>query len=600
MGAYPMTAAARLPRWTPHRRNILLTYLFFAYFSIVFQGILYAGGITGIVGLKYSLIYSLLWLLVPLWLPSLTRAWMWGVGFILWACSLVKLGYLSIYGQELSQSVFFTIFETNLMEGTEFFEMYFRWWMIPLLILYTLPPLWILKHVKPMPPSRRAKRWITALVAVSFMEPILVHANLHNEGAAGILDPGTRKIVSRISAVTPWQLVVGYSQYRTQLHNVEKLLASVGGRDEVLARVSLADRERRQTYVLVIGESTDRQRMGLYGYYRDTTPELSRMRDELFVFDDVITPRPFTIEALWQALTLADQQRIDWLYDKPNIITLMKSVGFRVTWITNQQTATERNTLLTALSKLADEQVYLNNQRRQSARQLDSVVLDPFRKALDAPAEKKFIIVHLLGTHSKYQYRYPEDYARFDGSDDTPVNLTAYQAGIYNSYDNAILYHDHVLASIIDAYKATDPYGVLMYFSDHGEEVYDFRDFQGRNEADPSTYMYTVPFIIAPSRRWAEARGVGDWDAYEGRPYSTESVIHTWCDLAALRFEMCDAGKSLVSPRFAYGPRLIGDPYKPSSLRDYNEVLGPGASGRKLLSQGEPRGSGPPPASTLN
>ncbi|XNM71288.1 sulfatase-like hydrolase/transferase [Escherichia coli] len=39
----------------------------------------------------------------------------------------------------------------------------------------------------------------------------------------------------------------------------------------------------------------------------------------------------------------------------------------------------------------------------------------------------------------------------------------------YNSYDNANLYNDYVVSTLIKDYKATDPNGFLLYFSDHGE-----------------------------------------------------------------------------------------------------------------------------------
>ncbi|ETJ37395.1 Phosphoethanolamine transferase CptA, partial [human gut metagenome] len=90
------------------------------------------------------------------------------------------------------------------------------------------------------------------------------------------------------------------------------------------------------------------------------------------------------------------------------------------------------------------------------------------------PAPKKLIIVHLLGTHIKYKYRYPENQGKFDGNTDhVPPGLSAEELESYNDYDNANLYNDHVVASLIKDFKAADPNGFLVYFSDHGEEVYD-------------------------------------------------------------------------------------------------------------------------------
>lgn len=65
---------------------------------------------------------------------------------------------------------------------------------------------------------------------------------------------------------------------------------------------------RRKTLVLVIGESTTRQHMSLYGYTRPTTPKLEALRGQLTVFNEVFASRPYTIEALQQILTFADQE----------------------------------------------------------------------------------------------------------------------------------------------------------------------------------------------------------------------------------------------------------------------------------------------------
>jgi heptose-I-phosphate ethanolaminephosphotransferase len=161
------------------------------------------------------------------------------------------------------------------------------------------------------------------------------------------------------------------------------------------------------TLVLVIGESTNRQRMSLYGYPRETTPELDKLKDQLAVFDNVITPRPYTIEALQQVLTFADEEHPDLYLSTPSLVSMMKQAGYKTFWITNQQTMTKRNTMLTTFSEQADEQVYLNNNRNQNAAQYDGDVIEPFNKALADAAPRKLIVVHLLGTHMSYQYRYP-------------------------------------------------------------------------------------------------------------------------------------------------------------------------------------------------
>lgn len=126
-----------------------------------------------------------------------------------------------------------------------------------------------------------------------------------------------------------------------------------------------------RTLVLVIGESTQRGRMSLYGYPRETTPELDALHKTdpgLTVFNNVVTSRPYTIEILQQALTFADEKNPDWYLTKPSLMNMMKQAGYKTFWITNQQTMTARNTMLTVFSKQTDKQFYMNQQRTQSAR----------------------------------------------------------------------------------------------------------------------------------------------------------------------------------------------------------------------------------------
>lgn len=117
-------------------------------------------------------------------------------------------------------------------------------------------------------------------------------------------------------------------------------------------------RDTPRTLVLVIGESTTSSRMSLYGYGRQTTPRLDALRKSdpnLVVFNDVVTSRPYTIEILQQALTFADEQQPDLYLSKPSLMNMMKQAGYKTFWITNQQTMTKRNTLLTVFSQQTDE-----------------------------------------------------------------------------------------------------------------------------------------------------------------------------------------------------------------------------------------------------
>ncbi|MCV5768005.1 phosphoethanolamine transferase CptA, partial [Escherichia coli] len=84
--------------------------------------------------------------------------------------------------------------------------------------------------------------------------------------------------------------------------------------------------------------------------------------------------------------TFADEMNPELYLTQPSLMNIMKQAGYKIFWITNQQTITARNTMLTLFSQQADKQYYMNQQRTQSAREYDTNVLQPFREVLDNPA----------------------------------------------------------------------------------------------------------------------------------------------------------------------------------------------------------------------
>jgi hypothetical protein len=121
--------------------------------------------------------------------------------------------------------------------------------------------------------------------------------------------------------------------------------------------------------------------------------------------------------------------------------------------------------------------------------------------------------------------------------------------------------------------------GYLVYFADHGEEVYDYphRLFAGRDEAAPTPAMYSVPFLVWRSESWKRNNHIHISYDTTRRIYSLSDFLHTWVDLAGIRFSEFDPGKSIISPRYKPGPVLIGDPAKPETLADVRHKFFPAA-----------------------
>lgn len=571
-------------------RGLGRAYLFFWYFSGIHHLLLQLADNTSFSAFRLAAVASLLWLIPLLLVPQKTRQIAAGIGLVLWAFSLVSLGYFCIYGQEFSQSVIYIMFESNPAEAGEYAAQYFVWWMLPAALLYSAGGWLLWRRLRPlaMPPGKA--RLLCALIAVAlFVYPQHKQLRVLRFSTAAAAET----IQKRMEPAVPWQMVVGYAQYQEQLSNMQALLEQNRQLPPVDRLVDANDGQPT-TLVLVIGESTNRQHMSLYGYARETTPKLGALRDRLTVFNRVVGPRPYTIEVLQQVLTFADQEHPDLYLTQPSLMNIMKQAGYKTFWITNQQTMTKRNTMLTNFSQQTDEQFYLNNSRSQNSRSYDDSVLAPFRKVLADPAEKKFVVVHLLGTHMKYEYRYPPEATAFDDRAGLADWVTDEQAPVINQYDNAVRFNDGVVAGLIENFSAAQPNGLLVYFSDHGEDVFDSAGHAmlGRNEGRPTLPMYAVPFLLWESESWRQSHP-HDYAAFVDRPYQTSHFIHTWADLIGMRFAGFDATKSLVSPEFTERPLLVGNPAAPKGLTDLRRMIAaPGTTADAARPAGPPAESG--------
>lgn len=554
--------------------SLFLIILFFTYFSSALQLYISLSGHSNFIGLRDSIIYSLIWLIPVLFFPNHTRKIAAIYGIIVGGLSLISLAYFVIYRQEFSQSVFFIMAESNFNESNEYIQQYLSFKLIAVLVVYILVALFLWKQVKPVYVQNKTKWMVSLLIAIYALMPLAISVMVKKTS----FEKAGAHLLSRMETTVPWQLMSSYIAYRSQLSNMENILNNLQSLPS-LENLTDSNGETPRTLVLIIGESTTRTRMGIYGYNRNTTAMIEQFKKEnpnLLVFNDVVSSRPYTIEILEQALTFADERHPDLYLTQPSLIHLMKQAGYKTFWITNQQTMTKRNTMLTMFSKQTDKQYYMNNDRNQSARQYDDAVIQPFKEVLTDPAKKKFIVIHLLGTHMKYEFRYPKssEYNVFQDKTGIPFNIDDDNAKVYNSYDNAISYNDYVITTLFNTFKQSHDNGFMLYFSDHGEEVYQTPpyDVLGRNEKAPTKPMYTIPFILWQSPSWLKTHP-NDYQAYVDRKFSSQDLIHTWSDLAGLSYNLYQPEKSLVNPNFKPSIRWIGDPYDKKGLVDFDKLV---------------------------
>ncbi len=319
-------------------------------------------------------------------------------------------------------------------------------------------------------------------------------------------------------------------------------------------QVSKAKTSDPKIHVLILGESTTRNHMSLYGYYRNTTPKLNEIKDEIIVFKNGISPHTHTITSLAKMLTLASYEQPDKMYDG-NIMQLYNKAGFETYWVSNQKPLGFHETTATAIASLASKTHFVNTSG-YGIKSLDEKVLSPLQEIINDDKKSKFIVIHLMGTHVKYEHQYPDNFNLFKSRPETLFESEESFSQI-NHYDNAVAYNDYIIRTIIDKIRATNTESYVLYTSDHGEEVYETKNFAGHQESNGTAPMYHVPFILWRSEKFKLNNS--NLKFTDSLKFSTENLIYSLSDLSNINFKEFENDKSIFNQHFKERPRYISD-----------------------------------------
>lgn len=237
----------------------------------------------------------------------------------------------------------------------------------------------------------------------------------------------------------------------------------------VLAQKQAA--ENAPSIVFVIGESLNKSHMGVYGYERDTTPNLSRLaaQGKMVALNNALAIGPRTLCSVPYMMT--GLQGIDphgVIYGVPTIFNYGKSAGYRTGLITAQDFQW-RNV----------DQIFvdqdLDHYQQGTAFSADVSVsigaddMDVFERGIkpfiDNAAkdnEPYLLVAQMSGSHTPFADQVPQAFKKF---------LPEENPDSVNAYDNTVLYTDHYLNSIVELARKHNPNSWVFYSSDHGENI---------------------------------------------------------------------------------------------------------------------------------
>ncbi|MBP2630090.1 MAG: putative rane-associated, metal-dependent hydrolase [Firmicutes bacterium] len=312
------------------------------------------------------------------------------------------------------------------------------------------------------------------------------------------------------------------------------------------------NKSKVKNVVFILGESTNRNHMGLYGYPLKNTPNLQKMQDEnnLYTFRDVISPHSTTIAVLSKLLTFCHlESDKDW-YEYNNIVDVMNAAGYKTFWLSNQESSGVWGNVAQIFAQHSTKHEFTRiRDSREDYGVVDGELFPLIDRALQERADKNFFVIHLMGEHGLYYNRFPYAFSKFN-KDDIPLNVDDDKKTIVAQYDNAIYYNDYIVSSIIDKFK--DDETLVIYVSDHGEAVYDESAFSGHIEENPNRHMIEIPMIMWASDKFKAQypEKVQSIRKAVNRPYMTDDMIHTVLDLTDIKTADFEASRSIVNDQF--------------------------------------------------
>lgn len=308
-----------------------------------------------------------------------------------------------------------------------------------------------------------------------------------------------------------------------------------------------------EIYVLVIGETARKHNFHIYGYHKNTSPNLDSIKN-LITFKDVKSNANATSLSVPFMLTRATPEKAEIKFNEATIINAFKEVGFSTYWISNQQIGV--GSIFGLYSQAADSNI--NVSKSLDAAGYDENILPVFDEILNDSNQKKFIIIHSVGSHFRYNYRYPGKFKHFLPTLEKGLsieNTTGYKnkKEIINSYNNSILYTDFILSRIIQKLEKKKTNSFMYYISDHGENLFDTDEKKLLHGFEiPTKFETEIPLFIWTSNRY-NFKYPNKTDILKrniNRKIATTNTFNTFLDMSNIAYPKFEKQKSFANKNF--------------------------------------------------
>lgn len=467
---------------------------------------------AGVVGSEVLLLLSLTGLLCGL--ATLAGRWVWrAVATGLIVISAVCAFYMTRFHVVIGYGVVNAVFTTDHDLSGEIVGV----WLLLWVALLGLLPLWWLWRC-PAPPALW-RLWRQPLTLLGRLATIAVLAVVFSAAQSTLRHSGKQSVADAVEAAPNPVGVAAHSYVPSNW------LAGVGmvASNKLAARnqqARLVDPAKKFVYqpkadlsdvvlVFVVGETARHDRFGLLGHDRPTTPRLAATPHVVgfaATSCDTVTKLSLACMFVRPEGIRPDANLGPDLVLEDNVFSVLRKLGFGIELFAMQSEVGFYNRVKASAYKFRE---VIAAQPENAGKPVDDMLLLPELRASLAsatapgkPRRPHAVVLHTKGSHYLYTQRYPRSFARWQ-----PECMSTDQActgeHLFNSFDNSILYTDHVLAETIALLKSHK--ALLVYASDHGESISDNAHFHGTPRRIAPPEQSAVPLVF-----WASGRFLAD------------------------------------------------------------------------------------------
>lgn len=454
----------------------------FAFYQKIHEFTPYANLKAGLLLAATALIIIAFYNLVLQWLN-----WKWNAKIL--ASVLIILGGFSAYfvnslGVVITPDQIQNMLQTDAREVRDLWSMRLIIWTLGF-VIFPLGIVWMLQIQPTSTGHQLVHKSLSSVVSLGLILGLLFcfyvdYAAIFREhrDLKGMLSP-QNSIASTLS------------YYKKKAPKANLPLVAFGEDAHLLQQAQM--QEHPKLMVLVVGETARAESFALNGYARNTNPELSKLA--VINFSQVSscgTATAVSVPCMFSGMSREtyDEQLAS---HREGLLDIAQRAGYQVTWIDNNSGCKG------ACDRVQKYQIPAQLKQKwcdAGGECFDEILVDSLKDYL-AHLDKnnpkpQLIVLHQMGSHGPaYFKRSKAPYQPFQPTCNSNAIQGCSTEELKNSYDNSIVYTDHVLAQIIETLKQQTQYQPgFWYLSDHGEST-----------GEHGLYLHGAPYSMAPTQQ---------------------------------------------------------------------------------------------------